>query len=572
MKVSVSKSKNTIIYYLSKSVRIGNRTTTKTIEKIGTYEEIKAKCGDMEPLEWAKQYAARRSAEEKAAKKDVLIKYSSTARIEKDARRSANIGYLFLQYIYYGLGIDKICRDISDKYKFEYDLNGILSMLLYSRIIFPGSKKSSLELSGRFLEPPECELHQVYRALEVLARENDLFQAQLYRNSERIMERRKGILYYDCTNYYFEIEQEDDFRKYGFSKDHKPNPIVQMGLFMDADGIPLSFSLFSGNENEQPSMTPLEKKIVSDFGVNKFIVCTDAGLSSAANRRFNDTANRRFVTTQSVKRLKDFLKDFCLADDGWHLRGSRKTFRLSELDEQEDYDRIFYKERWINEDGIEQHLIITYSIKYRDYQKKIRSRQLERARKLVDNPSSMKKNRQNDPKRFISQDHCTADGEIADRAVICIDEDAIREEERYDGFYAVCTNLEDDALAIININRRRWEIEECFRIMKSEFRARPVYLSRKDRITAHFMTCFTALIIYRILEKKLGGRYTCEELLKTLCDMDVLVSPGDGYIPEYMRTDLTDALHDAFGFRTDYEIVSQRNMKKILTVTKKAKI
>lgn len=569
MKVSVSKSKNTTIYYLSKSVRIGDKTTTKTIEKIGTYDEIKAKCGDMDPLEWAKQYAAQRSAEEKAAKKDIIIKYSSSVLIEKGMRRSANIGYLFLQDIYYDLGIDRICKEISEKYKFEFDLNGILSMLVYSRVIFPGSKRSSLELSGQFLEPPKCELHQVYRALEILAKENDMFQAQLYRNSEQVMERRKGILYYDCTNYYFEIEEEDDFRKYGKSKENRPNPIVQMGLFMDADGIPLSFSLFSGNENEQPSLTPLEKKILSDFGMNKFIVCTDAGLSSIANRRFNNTANRRFVTTQSIKKLKGFLKGFCLGDDGWHLSGSRKTFKLSGLDEAEDYDKVFFKERWINEDGLEQRLIVTYSLKYSNYQKKIRTRQIERARKMVDMPSSLKKHKQNDPKRFISQDHCTSDGEIADKSLVYINEDAIHEEERYDGFYAVCTNLEDDAAAIVGINQKRWEIEECFRIMKSELRARPVYLSRCDRITAHFMTCFTALILYRILEKKLDEKYTCDEIINTLCGMNMLISPGDGYIPEYTRTDLTDRLHDVFGFRTDYEIISQRNMKKIITATKK---
>ena len=569
MKVSVSKSKNTIIYYLSKSVRVDGRVTTKTIERIGSYDEIKKLCGDMEPLEWAKQYAAKRSAEEKASKKDIIIKYSSSSRIEKDVCRSVNIGYLFLKDIYYDLGIDRICTEIAKKYKFQYDLNDILLMLVLARVIYPGSKRSSLELSQKFLEKPDCGLHQVYRALEILARENDLFQSQLYKNSEQVMDRQKGILYYDCTNYYFEIEEEDSFRKYGHSKEHRPNPVVQMGLFMDADGIPLTFSLFNGNENEQPSMRPLEKKILSDFGVKKFIVCTDAGLSSMTNRIFNNTADRRFVTTQPVKKLKGFLKDFCLADDGWHLSGSRKTFKLSELDGNDHYDNIFYKDRWINEDGLEQHLIVTFSFKYRDYQRKIRNRQIERAEKLADNPSSLKKNRQNDPKRFIRQDHCTSDGVIADKTVTSIDEQMVWEEERYDGFYAVCTNLEDEVPTIISINQKRWQIEECFRIMKSEFQARPVYLSRKDRITAHFFTCFTALILYRILEKKLGEGYTCETIIRTLKEMNMLVIPGEGFIPEYTRTDLTDKLHDIFGFRTDYEIVSQRNMKKILTATRK---
>ncbi len=569
MKVSISKSKNTTIYYLSKSVRVGNKTTTKTVEKIGTYDEINKNCGDMDPLDWAKQYAAQRTAEEKKAKQDILVRYSSTSLIDKDSRRSCNIGYLFLQDIYYSLGLKNICNTVSDNYKFSYDLNEILSTLVYSRILTPGSKKASLSDAQRLLEQPKADLHQVYRALEVLANDNDFIQSELYKNSQNVVDRKKGILYYDCTNYYFEIEQEDGFRKYGMSKEHRPNPIVQMGLFMDADGIPLSFSLFDGNKNEQPSMTPLEEKIIKDFDSSEFIVCTDAGLSSAANRRFNDKQGRKFVTTQSIKKLKDFLQDFCLADEGWYLEGSSKTYKLSELDEKADYDKTFFKDRWINEDGLEQHLIVTYSIKYKEYQKWIRERQIERAKKYVAAPSKLNKKNPNDPKRFVDQEHCTADGEIANHPITSLDQEQIDKESRYDGFYAVCTDLEDGPSSIIRINQKRWEIEECFRIMKTEFKARPVYLSRKDRITAHFMTCFIALIIYRILEKKLDEAFTCEETIKTLRNMDMMILPGEGYIPTYTRTELTDALHDVFGFRTDYQIISQKNMRKILNQTKK---
>ena len=569
MKVSISKSKNTTIYYLSKSVRIGNKTTTKTVEKIGTYDEIKKKCGDMEPLEWAKEYAAKRTAEEKKAKQDVIMRYSSSALIDKNIRRSCNSGYLFLQDIYYSLGLNKICDSIAEKYKFDFDLNDILSMLIYSRIISPGSKLSSLESAQRFLEQPKCELHQVYRALEFIAKENDFFQAELYKNSQNVINRKKEVLYYDCTNYYFEIEDEDDFRKYGVSKEHRPNPIVQMGMFMDADGIPLAFSLFDGNQNEQPSMSPLEKKIIKDFDASDFIVCTDAGLSSTANRKFNSIQGRGFVTTQSIKKLKGFLQDFCLEDDGWYLPGSNRKYKLSELDEEAYYDKVFYKDRWINEDNLEQHLIVTYSIKYRNYQRTIRERQIERAKKFIESPSKLKKNRANDPKRFIEQGHCTPDGEVASKTITSLNQEQIDNEAKYDGLYAVCTNLEYDVSSIIKINQKRWEIEECFRIMKTEFKARPVYLSRKDRITAHFTTCFTALVVYRILEQKLNGKYTCEELIETIRSMDMMIAPGEGYIPTYTRTDITDALHDAFGFRTDYQITSQKNMRKILNQTKK---
>lgn len=569
MKVCISKSKNTTIYYLSKSVRIGSRTTTKTIEKIGTYDEIKEKCGDMEPLEWAKKYAAQRSAEEKAAKQDVIMKCSSSMLIDKNVRRSCNAGYLFLLDIYYSLGIDKICAEISEKYRFEYDLNEILSMLVCSRIIAPGSKRSSLEEANGFVEQPKCSLHQIYRALEVIAKENDFFQSQLYKNSQSITERRKDVLYYDCTNYYFEIEDEDDFRKYGVSKEHRPNPIVQMGLFIDSDGIPLSFGVFDGNFSEQPSMTPLEKKILQDFDTSDFVVCTDSGLSSIANRRFNSIQGRGFVTAQSIKKLKGFLQDFCLGDDGWYLPGSDRKYKLSELDEEKDCDRVFYKDRWINENDLEQHLIVIYSIKYRNYQRAVRGRQIVRAEKLAENPSSLSRKKENDPKRFVMQEHCTTDGEAAEKTITSLDQNRIDNEMKYDGFYAVCTNLEDDVSDIIRINQKRWEIEECFRIMKTEFKARPVYLSRRDRITAHFTTCFTALVIYRMLEKKLENRFTCEEIIRTLRDMNMMIAPGEGYIPTYTRTDLTDALHGAFGFRTDYQITSQKSMRKILNQIRK---
>lgn len=568
MKLTCSGSKNSPTYYIQKSVRIGNKTTTKTVERLGSLSEIKARCGDSDPIEWAKEYTKKLTVAEKESKQGILIKHSASQLIDKEIRRSANIGYLFLKNIYYSLGLDKICCEITQRHKFDYDLNDILSMLIYSRIILPGSKRSSLLQSQHFLEQPKCDLHQIYRGLEILAQENDFFQSQLYKNSGNVINRNKGVLYYDCTNYYFEIEEEDDFRKYGVSKEHRPNPIVQMGLFMDADGIPLSFSVFSGNENEQPSMTPLEKKIISDFGISDFIVCTDAGLSSLQNRKFNNSGNRKFVTTQSIKKLNGFLQEFCLSDEGWHLEGSKCSYKLSELDEDKDYEKSFYKERWINENDLEQHLVVTFSLKYKKYQQTIRERHLERARKLVNHPSKINKKRANDPKRFITQDHCTSDGEIASKTMTAMDEAQIAIEEKFDGFYAVCTNLEDDAPSIVKINQQRWEIEECFRIMKSEFKARPVYLSRKDRITAHFMTCFTALIIYRILEKKLHEKYTFDEIICTLRNMNMLIYPGEGYVPEYTRTNLTDALHDTFGFRTDYQITSQRNMKKICRQTK----
>ncbi len=572
MKLTCAGTKNSPTYYVQKSIRKGNKTTTKTIERLGSIEEIKARCGDRDPIEWAREYTKKLTLKENEDKQRITLNYSPSTLIEKNERHLANVGYLFLQDIYYSLGINKICSEISERHKFDFDLNDILSMLVYARILSPMSKRSSLDYSKKLLEASNAKLHQVYRALEVISDENDYIQSQIYKNSQQVIARKKGILYYDCTNYYFEIEKDDDFRKYGVSKEHRPNPIVQMGLFMDADGIPLSFSLFNGNENEQSSMTPLEEKIISDYGIDQFVVCTDAGLSSAANRKFNDKGNRKFVTTQSIKKLKGFLQDFCLDEAGWHLEGSSKSYNLSELDEESDFDKTFYKDRWINENGLEQHLIVTFSLKHKHYQQNIREAQLERASKLVSSPSRLKKKSPNDPRRFITETRCTSQGEIAEKSVTYVDESIAKNEEKYDGFYAVCTNLEDKPSTIIRINNQRWEIEECFRIMKSEFKARPVYLSRKDRINAHFTTCFIALILYRILEKKLQEKYTCESIIRTLKNMNMLICPGEGYIPAYTRTQLTDDLHEEFNFRTDYEIISQRNMKKICTKTKKSKI
>jgi len=517
---------------------------------------------------------------EKEEKQEVLVKYSPSKLIPKDEQRSYNGGYLFLQKIYHELGLHKICNQITKKYKFDFDLDSILSRLVYSRVIFPASKLATHELSKRFIEQPNFDLHQIYRALEVLAKETDFIQSSLYKNSLKVSKRNTGVLYYDCTNYFFEIEQEDGIKQYGQSKDHKPNPIVQMGLFMDGDGIPLAFSINRGNMNEQLTLKPLEKKIISDFGVSKFIICTDAGLASEANRKFNNKHNRAFITTQSIKKLKEHLKKWALSTDGWKLPDSQKTYDISKLDEMIDKaaaedkikirDKVFYKERWINENGLEQRLIVTYSVKYRDYQRKIRNSQIERAENAIkSNPTKIKKCNANDYKRFIAKTSCTADGEVAEKEIYSINSALIQKEEIFDGFYGVCTNLEDDVSEIIKVNHRRWEIEECFRIMKSEFKARPVYLSNDDRIEAHFTTCFISLIIYRLLEKRLNDNFTCHEIISELRDMEFLDVKGEGYIPTYTRTDFTDALHEVFGFRTDYQIVTTSMMKKIFKETKK---
>jgi transposase len=575
MRLKISRSKNSASFYVTKTVYIDKKEKTITVEKLGTEAELREKLKGQDPYEWAKAYIAELNEKEKQQTRDVLVRYNQSEQIKKDVQVSFNGGYLFLQQLYHQLGLHKICQEISGRYKFTFDLDAILSRLIYGRILFPSSKLTTFQESKRLLEQPIFELQHVYRALEVIAKETDYIQAELYKNSLSVFKRNDRILYYDCTNYFFEIEEESGLKQYGYSKEHKPNPIVQMGLFMDGDGIPLAFGIHSGNTNEQTTLRPLEEKILKDFELSQFVVCTDAGLSSTENRLFNTKKDRAFITTQSVKKLKKHLKAWALDTKGWHLGNSEKTYDIAMFEQDEEAceryrEETFYKQRWINEDGLEQKLVLTYSLKYRDYQRQIRNRQLERAARLVDkNPTTISKKTQNDFKRFITSTNITKEGEVADKTLYRIDQDIVSDEAQYDGFYAVCTNLEDDASDIIKINHRRWEIEECFRIMKSEFKARPVYLSRDDRIKAHFTTCFLALTLYRYLEKRLDERFTTNDIVSGLRDMNFCSVPSEGYIPTYTRSNFTDALHEAFGFKTDYQIVSNKMMKKIFRDTKK---
>lgn len=570
-KLVISKSKNAESLYVAKTIWKDGKSTSEVVEKLGTVAELKIKLNGKDPVEWAKEYIKELNQKEKEEKRDVIVKLSPAKVIPKDEKHVFTGGYLFLQKIYYELGIHKICRKISANYKFTFDLNSVLSRLVYARIISPSSKSKTMDDAKKFIEQPNFELQHIYRGLEVIAKESDFIQSELYKNSKKVFERDTSILYYDCTNFYFEIDQEEDDKQYGPSKQHQPKPIVQMGLFMDGSGVPLAMNITPGNRNEQKTLRPLEKKILQDFNLSRFIVCTDAGLASQKNREFNNKGDRAFITTQSIKQLKAHLRKWVLDPTGWTLPGKDKKYDITEIEkESERYENeVFYKERWINENGLEQRIIVTFSLKYRNYQRHIRKSQIERAKKTIDsNPTKIKKSHPNDYKRFIKKRVYTDEGEIAENELYCINEDLIAKEAMFDGFYAVCTVLKDEATAITKVMKNSWEIEECFRIMKTDFKARPVYLSRKDRIIAHFITCFISLIIYRFLEKKLDEKYTCCEIVSGLRDMIFKEVKGEGYMPIYTRTDLTDDLHEAFGFRTDYEIVTHKQFKKILKITK----
>ena len=562
MRLSIVKTKNATQYYVIKSVRNKNgKSTSKIIEKLGNETEILKKSNGMDPVKWANEYISKLNEIERANKLEVYQKYSPIKIIEKDKNTTFNIGYLFLQKIYKELKLDKICKQISKKYKFEYDLDSILSRLIYTRILEPSSKLSSFESSKNFLEQPNFELQHIYRALEVIANETEFIESKVYKNSLSVVNRNTKILYYDCTNYFFETEQAEGLKQYGVSKENRPTPIVQMGLFMDGNGYPLAFCINPGNTNEQVTLKPLEKRIIEDFELSHFIVCTDAGLASKENRTFNNLQNRSYIVTQSLKKIKVHLKEWALSTDGWHTINSNSTINLEDIDNSSSNETVYYKERWIKENGMEQRLIVSYSPKYAAYQKSIRNGQVIRAENMIEKPSSVTRKKINDPKRFITSTYITGDGEIADSKKLTLNLEAINEEAMFDGFYAVCTTLEDDIEEIIKVNKRRWEIEESFRILKTEFKSRPVYLKNDDRIKAHFTTCFLSLLIYRILENKLDCKFSSTEIIKTLKDMNWHELDLLGYHPIYRRNNITDYLHEKFGFRTDYEFISKKILK-----------
>lgn len=572
MRITTSKSKNSESFYITKGYINDKGVSTSTvIRKLGTLNELLKDHGPTrdDVMAWAREEARLETLKYKQEQenKSVQITFHADRQLDYDKQTFFRGGYLFLQSVYSQLQINKICRKLKQKYKFKYDMNAILSDLVYTRVLEPCSKRSSYKAASEFLEKPSYGLHDIYRALDVLGAECDLIQSEVYKNSHFLGTRNDKILYYDCSNYYFEIEQEDGSRKYGKSKEHRPNPIIQMGLFMDGDGIPLAFSLFPGNANEQTSLKPLEKKVLGDFGCRKFIYCSDAGLGSESIREYNHMGERAYIVTQSLKKLKKEEKEWALSPQGFKRVSDNTPVDITKI--PADDKGLYYKEEPYTTKKLHQRLIVTYSPKYALYQKSIRDKQVERAQKMLDSGSTKKSRKNpNDPARFIGKMAVTKEGEAADIQHY-LDENKISEEAQYDGLYAVCTDLlDDEAGDILKVSEGRWQIEECFRIMKTDFSARPVYLQDENRIKAHFLICFLALTIYRFLEKKLDDKYTCEELLDTLKAMNFAEIQEQGFIPLYKREAITDALHDVCGFRTDFQFITKSKMR---TIQKKSK-
>ena len=572
MRLKISKSKNSTLFYIIKDYTKNGKRSTKVVKRIGNLEDVKIMAGNQDYNEWLKDYVKKYN-EEHSHSETILIKKNNKKIISKDTNFTFNVGYLFLEKLYNQLNIKNICDIIQDKYQFHFDFNEILSYLVFARIIYPSSKLETFKQCQNFIVQPKFKLHDEYRALSYIAENMDYIQEQLFNNSKNVIKRNSKVIYYDCTNYFFEIDEEDNLRKYGISKEHKPNPIVGMGLFMDGDGLPLSCNIYPGNMNEQKTLIPEEAKIVDNFKMDstKIILCTDAGLASDEIKKFNIKENRGFVITQSLKKLKDEYKQQVFNKSGWRIANDlRNVYDLNTIENNDElkekyYDTLFYKIIETETKSVKQDLIVTFCFRYYDYNRNIRNNQIERAKKSIETNNVTRKGKnQNDYRRLINSISSTNNGEVAENKSYIINQELIEEEEKYDGYYALTTNLIGDISEIFKIVKGRWEIEESFRIMKSDFLARPINLSREDRIKAHFMTCFISLFIYRLLEKKLDNKYTSSQILNALRNMNVLETKGDGYIPEYMRTDLTDDLHELFSFRTDYEINTYKDLKKIL--------
>lgn len=578
-----TKSNNTYVI-IGDYKNLDGKRSTYIYEALGNDDKLIERFGSTNTLDKVQEYIDSLNKMIKDNKElPVNLVLNPNKQIEKDINRSFFSGHLFLRKIYYELGINKICENIKNKYKFTFDINSIVECLVFARIIWPASKLSTYEQAKKFMGDYNFELQHIYRSLTYLSQEIDTIQKELFNNSIKVIDRNYKVIYYDCTNYFFYTE-ENDFQRYGISKQHQPLPLVQMGLFMDADGYPIAMNINPGNTSEQKTMLPTEEKILDNFSLKgkNIIVCTDAAMCNDEIKNFNVKDGRGFIITQSIKRLSDELQKYALDKTGWRILGNiKEVYDLTNVSEdfkKLHYNTIFYKEIECETKSVKQTLIITFSFKYQEYQHKLKQHQLERALKLVEevnekNKTATKKKdievikitkNQNDPKRFIKRIATTKNGEIACNIEYTIDQNIFNEEEKYNGLYGITTNLIDDTQTIIKVIKGRWEIEESFRIMKDDFDSGTVNLSREDRIKGHFITCYLALFIYRYLEHQLDNKYTVHEIISKLQEMKMLEIKGKGYIPEYTRNDLTDDLHSFLGINTDNEIVTYKKIKNIL--------
>ena len=608
MKLYYDKRLKDPTYYIQQGFRNGKKTTTKNIKRLGKHSELLLITDN--PLEYAKNEVKKMNEEYRSGRSEFIVTMDFNERIPStdslySNSTSLNIGYLYLKDVYAKLNLSDFFKSVSSDRKITYDCNKICQFLTYARILDPASKYGTYDKLDTYYEKPQVEYQHMIRFLDILDRNSDQYLKHLFDNSENIVKRDTSVMYYDCTNYFFETEKPDEeiidevtgeiilgLRQFGISKENKTSPIVEMGLIMDSRGIPISMCIHPGNTNEQLTAVPLEKEVIKMTGNKKFIYCADAGLGSYNIRKFNDMGGRAYIVTQSVKKLGQEIKDIVFNDSNYHLLSNDDAITLKEMrtfDKKDAnnlslYNDFAYKvipantamdtglyEEKVYKNGrtkkvkakgtLHQYIIVTFSRKMMEYQRTIRERQLERAKKLLrlKDPEKIKKG-PNDIRRFLKNTS-------SDTANYVLDMDKIHEEEKYDGFYAVATNLDDSAKDILAVAQNRYKIEDCFRIMKTNFDARPVFLRKPERIRAHFLICYTALLIYRLMECKLDDNLThvtTSNLIKTLRNMNVVNMDDMYYKSIYSGSQALDALERCFELQLNRKYYRPSDLNKIV--------
>lgn len=608
MKLYYDKRLKDPTYYIQQGFRNGKKTTTKNIKRLGKHSELLLITDN--PLEYAKNEVKKMNEEYRSGRSEFIVTMDFNERIPStdspcSNSTSLNIGYLYLKDIYAKLNLSDFFKSVSSDRKITYDCNKICQFLTYARILDPASKYGTYDKLDTYYEKPQVEYQHMIRFLDILDRNSDKYLKHLFDNSENIVKRDTSVMYYDCTNYFFETEKPDEeivdevtgeiilgLRQFGISKENKTSPIVEMGLIMDSRGIPISMCIHPGNTNEQLTAVPLEKEVIKMTGNKKFIYCADAGLGSYNIRKFNDMGGRAYIVTQSVKKLGQEIKDIVFNNSNYRLLSNDDAITLKEMrtfDKKDAnnlslYNDFAYKvipantamdtglyEEKVYKNGrtkkvkakgtLHQYIIVTFSRKMMEYQRTIRERQLERAKKLLrlKDPEKIKKG-PNDIRRFLKNTS-------SDTANYVLDMDKIHEEEKYDGFYAVATNLDDSAKDILAVAQNRYKIEDCFRIMKTNFDARPVFLRKPERIRAHFLICYTALLIYRLMECKLDDNLThvtTSNLIKTLRNMNVVNMDDMYYKSIYSGSQALDALERCFELQLNRKYYRPSDLNKIV--------
>lgn len=582
MYLDIRKGKDPRYYIMQGFRKKEGGTSSKVYMKLGKASEIRERygCGDAEA--WAHQKLKEINDSIKDDRASVMVSYNPDKKIERGQWRTVHCGHMVLLPLYNKLGLAQFSAEVSKRHRFKYDFADILRKLVMCRILFPDSKRATREYLNDFVDAPDFSLDDIYNFLGILSQEITHLQKNLYEATKNELSRRTGVIYYDCTNYYFEIEKEDTLRRYGKSKEHRPNPIVQMGMFMDADGLPLAFCINPGNTSEQQTLRPLEEILANEFNLSEFVVCTDAGLASIDNRLYNTSEGRNYIVTQSIPQLPALMKDWAQEKKGWRRLGDKEdvSYDISELDLEKEKGHLYYRERWFKEDrsgvkAYEERLIVTFSPKYALYQRQLRAQHIQKALRMIERRSEKSRQTQQDPRRLISTAKYTDAGELAQNTVMSLDVKLIEKEKAMDGLSCVATRLEDSVGEILHVNGYRYEIEHLFRVTKTEFDARPVYLRREDRIRAHFAICFVALLLLKAFQKQVnegldqGSGYSSEQIIAALAGMDYNVVRGTGYVPAYSATALRSRCCEIANLPIDRQIVLNRKMRQLLKVLNK---